>query len=513
MSSGHNLVDFEDGELLKASGGKVRSHHHPGLDWVSPLAEVNEMVSMANDAILVGAAEQYRLGEMLMPHVLTRLLHFSKIRCAGLVSADHTQVGGHTVRNYGECLLEMRSSRLKLIHFGGDLLGMDLVEGYRAAADGEESERFESLAAISSRPALLEYVRRRTGQISELAYVLAPDGEFYGAGLGFHAVGLPEPGKMSAATKSELVEVLRRAQFVGVRDETGADFLESEGIAVERMPCALSVLPQVCGRQLRESRDREAISAMRRRFPNGWITVETSEVREEDVDRLMQALREVSDRENLGIVFFEANQVPGRERRSGLRRWVESFPEWQAAEFGSDHLWETASLLLHSRLYCGSCLSSRIICMSGGVARINVPTGSPAVRSYSELWEHDDVPIEFSPTEEWTEALLDALNVDLSILQQHSAWLHARYRESFDRFCRETGIEARLVPGQVMTEHQRVAEVRHHLHDEWLQDPASVRRFRLLNRSRRRSNGERRHEGAGSSKPSGPVRPGSAAAG
>jgi hypothetical protein len=497
MSSGHNLVDFEDGELLKASEGKVRSHHHPGLDWVSPLAEVNEMVSMANDAILIGAAEPYRLGEMLMPHVLTRLLHFSKIRCAGLISSDHTAVGGHTVLNYGECLLEMRSSRLKLIHFGGDLLGMDLIEGYRAAAGEEESERFESLAAISSRSALLEYVRRRTGQISELAYVLEPEGELSGAGLGFHSVGLSDPSKLAESAKAGLLRVLRRAQFVGVRDEIGADFLEKEGIAVERMPCALSVLPQVCGRQLRESRDREAIATMRRRFPNGWIAVETSEIREEDADRLIQALREVSERENLGLVFFEANQIAGRERRAGLRRWVESFPEWQAAEFASDHLWETASLLLHSRLYCGSCLSSRVICMSGGVARINVPTGTNAVVSYAELWEHDEVPIEFSPTEDWAEALFDALAVDLSLLQQHSTWLHGRYRESFDRFCRETGIEARLVPGQAMTEHQRVAAFRHHLHDEWLQDPESTRRFKLLNR-RRTADHQAKREGESS---------------
>jgi hypothetical protein len=494
MSSGHNLVDFGKEDSLKGSGGGVRSHHHPGLEWISPLAEVNEMVSQASDAILVGAADRYRLGEMLMPHVLARLLHFSKIRCAGLVSADHTPVGGHVVRNYGECLLEMRRSRLKLVHTGGDLLGLDLVDAYRGAAVEEEAERFESLAAIGTRDALLEYVRRRTGQISELAYVLAPVGELHGAGLGFHAVGLPDPGSLGESARAELLSVLRSAQFVGVRDENGAGFLESEGIAVERMPCALSVLPQVCGRQLRESRDREAISAIRRRFPNGWIAVETSEIPERDFDRLVAALREVSDRENLGLVFFEANAVPGRVRRAGLRRWVESFPEWQAAEFASDHLWETASLLLHSRLYCGSCLGARIICMSGGVARINVPTGSPAVISYAELWEHDEVPIEFSAEEDWAGALSDALTVDLSVLQQHANWLHGRYRESLDRFCRETGIEARLVPGQSPTDHERIAGFRHHLHDEWLQDPVSLRRFRLLNRSSRKNAGR---EGSG----------------
>lgn len=386
--------------------------------------------------------------------------------------------------NYGECLLEMRSARLKLVHFGGDLLGTDLLEGYREAAGGDEAERFESLAAIGSRSALLEYVRRHSGQISELAYVLEPDGELHGAGLGFHSVGLSDPSKLSDSAKARLLAVLRRAQFVGLRDKTGADFLEKEGIVVERMPCGLSVLPQVCGRQLREAWDRDAITKMRLRFPNGWIAVETSEIPEAEAERLIEALREVSERADLGIVFFEANQIAGRERRAGLRRWVESFPEWQAAEFASDHLWEIASLLLHSRLYCGSCLSSRIICMSGGVARINVSTGTNAVASYTQLWEHEAMRGEFSPTEDWAEALFETLAVDLSLLQQHSTWLHARYFESFGRFCRETGIPAKLVPGQGTIEHHRAAEFRHHLHDEWLQDPESVSGLKLLDRRR-----------------------------
>lgn len=449
-----------------------------------PLSEQNEMASVASDAILVGAAGSERLGERLMPHVLTRLLHFSKIRCADLISLDHSSVGGHVVLNYGECLLEMRSARLKLVHFGGDLLGTDLLEGYREAAGGDEAERFESLAAIGSRSALLEYVRRHSGQISELAYVLEPDGELHGAGLGFHSVGLSDPSKLSDSAKARLLAVLRRAQFVGLRDKTGADFLEKEGIVVERMPCGLSVLPQVCGRQLREAWDRDSITKMRLRFPNGWIAVETSEIPEAEAERLIEALREVSERADLGIVFFEANQIAGRERRAGLRRWVESFPEWQAAEFASDHLWEIASLLLHSRLYCGSCLSSRIICMSGGVARINVSTGTNAVASYTQLWEHEAMRGEFSPTEDWAEALFETLAVDLSLLQQHSTWLHARYFESFGRFCRETGIPAKLVPGQGTIEHHRAAEFRHHLHDEWLQDPESVSGLKLLDRRR-----------------------------
>ncbi len=471
MLSNHNWVDFSGRHV--APGGSVnRMHHHPGLDWMAPLAETNEMMATPQEALLIGRADQHRLGEMLMPHVLGRLLHFSKIRCAGLVSADFTDCGGHVVRSYGECAKEMRGAGLRLVHFGGDALALDLVEGYREAAGEEEAECFEGLVGISGRAELLRYLRRRTGQGSEFAYVLDSAEEFAGCVSGFHAVGLSEPWRLGAAAKERLVGILRRAQFVGVRDRNGAEFLEGEGVRVERMPCALTVLPQVCARPLREARDRESLESVRRRFPNGWIAVETGGVRERDAGRLAAALQEVSERTGLGMVFFEANGLAGGGRRR-LRRWVEAFPEWQAMEFGSVNLWETASLLLHSRLYCGSDLGARTICMSGGVGRIHVPTGTAETRSYCDLWEHGDVPVEFAEDGDWSEALVGALAVGFPLLQKHSAWLHARYQESLDRFCRSTGIEARLVAA---TDHERAARRRREFQEGWLEEVAGSRR-------------------------------------
>ena len=485
MSPGHNGLQFCQTDSPPAPEPCVggAAHHLPGLGWVTPFTdEVNEMTTPSHEALLVGAADHYRLGDLLMPHVLSRLVHFSKLRCAGLVTADWTAVGGHAVRNYGESILEMRGAKLKLVHYGGEDISVGLIEGYQAAVDGEESERFESLSLIGGRDELNNYVRRRSGQLGDFAYLLAPEGEFYGAGLSFHAVGLPDPGRLDEAAKANLLGVLRQAQFVGVRDENGASFLEAEGIAVERMPCGLSVLPQVCARQLREARDSDALEGIRHRFPNGWIAVEVSEVRAADFEKLTAALREVGERDGLGLVFFEAHQSFDGRRSSRLRRWVEAFPEWQAAEFGSDNIWEVASFLLHSRLYCGGCLSSRVICMSGGVARINVPTGTPATGSYCELWEHDSVPIEFADGEDWSGALDEALSVDLSLLQQHAAWLHRRYQESLERFCGEAGLSARFVANRDETSHAKSAVSSHHLHDEWLSEERTSRLFRRLNR-------------------------------
>ncbi len=143
------------------------------------------------------------------------------------------------------------------------------------------------------------------------------------------------------------------------------------------------------------------------------------------------ALREVAERETLGLVFFEANRTREGAARP-LRSWVEAFPEWQAAEFGSQNLWGDrvvappfAALLRHvSRgayaLHVGWC------CPHPGSHRRSATLG------YCELWEHDEVPIEFAADENWSDALDEALSVDWSVLQHHATWLHDRYRQSFD---------------------------------------------------------------------------------
>ncbi|MDF1862035.1 MAG: polysaccharide pyruvyl transferase family protein [Verrucomicrobiales bacterium] len=486
MNSGPVGGEFEKtvvgNEMGFSTQGARRGHHRPGLEWLAPVTESNQVTSPSHDALLVGPADRYDVGEMLRPHVLTRVLNFSRFRCAGLVSADLTSFGGHSVRNYGESALEMTGAKLQMVHFGGDTLSRPIVDSYREAVSDQEEERFESLSVISDEAQLSEYVKRKTGQLDDFGYVLAPEGEYFDAPASFHGVGLSNPGELSPEHQERLFEILKKAQFIGIRDEVGAEFLEREGLNVHRMPCPLTALPQVCARQLRENRDSDAMEEMRHRFPNGWIAVEVGGIEEGRIDEITTALRQVAEEEDLGIVFFDASRRAGSGSKSRVRCWVDSIPEWNAAEFPSSGIWEVASMLLHSRLYCGTSLDCRIICMAAGVARVNIPTGDSAARSYCELWEHDSVPIEFSLEEPWSVGLKEALSVDLSLLQQHATILHKTYFQSLEIFCGATGLHPRLTHSERNTEHEAAAAALHHLHDEWLSDDKSLQQFRRLNR-------------------------------
>ena len=479
MADTLNRLCFNElSEKASSVSRRGRSHHRPGLDWLAPVSDVKQINVASHDALLVGPADQYQIGEMLKPHVLGRVINFARFRCAGLAGIDRTTVGGHVVCNYGEGALQMGGKQLQLLHYGTASVGENLLEGYPKAVIEEEAERFESLAAIVGAEELNAYVRRRTGQLDDFAYLLAPEGEFYGARSSYHAVGLSNHDALSDKMKERLVDQMRLADFVGISDKDGADFLKSKGVDVHRMPCALSVIPQVCARQLRDSRDSAAMDAVRDRFPNGWIAVEIGEVKSVDFEKLTAALREVSETESLGIIFFDAT----RQGASSTRQWVRAFPEWNAASFGSDNIWEIASLLLHSRLYCGSSLDCRVISMSGGVARINVPTESNAIRSYCELWEHDDVPIEFSNNEDWKIGFDKALRVGLSALQEHAGQLHQKYFEGLAKFCEGAGLSPKMLPAGVETPHFRAIKKLHHLQDEWLSDETSLKQVQQPNR-------------------------------
>lgn len=474
-----------------------RQLHHQASGWgLLKLGqgkhEKSSGISKVHEGLLIGAFDRYSLGDLLMPHVVSRVLNLSRLRCGSLLSSDFTSEGAYPARNYGESATEMVGKDLQLIHVGGETLSTSLTSGFAAAVQGEEAERFESLLQIGDSANLKRFVSDRTGQPDDFAHVLSSSGQLYGLRSCFHAVGLSDPGALSEEMKARLVEILKDADFVGIRDENGAVFLESRGVTVERMPCGLSALPLVCRRQHNEARDSVSMREVKRRFPNGWIAVETSRIDSGDFDLLVAALGSIAEKERVGLVFFEATD----QGNINLQEWVAAFRENKAMAFTHRNIWEGSSLIMHSRLYCGSSLHCRIIATSAGIPRINVPTGQADVDSYCKLWEHEAMPAELCRKDgDWAGQLRAALKTDSGTLKNHSVNLQKKYLTALEKLCRKTGMTARrIVSGQavVTTDHLRSNQAGKETADEWTGNEEDRRKFkRISQRRNQRSKGGR----------------------
>ncbi len=422
---------------------KTGAHHRLESTWVGRVKQGEGVLSKRKEGLLIGPVERYSVGNLLTPHVLARALDLSKFRCAGMVRGDFSEVGGFPVRNYGESALEMGGSDLHLIHMGGTAHTESIVDAYSSVAKAEEADRFESLRMIGDDAAIRSYVRRRTGQLGDLAYLLAPEGEFFGSRTSFLSMSLTNFAEMERGSAERLISAMGEADFVGVRDSVSADLLEENGVPAHRMPSSLSILPNLCARQLKESRDSSAMDEVRHRFPNGWIAVEVGDLDDRHFDRLGRALHDVSEQSGLGLVFFDAGEMNNGGAPSKLRRWVEFHPEWEAAQFSSSNIWEVASLLLHAQLYCGGDLDCRIISMAGGVPRISLPTGGQTTLNYCRLWESRDLPIELDEEELWSERLADVLRANFTQLSEHARRTAENYFGALRKFSGASGIRLR----------------------------------------------------------------------
>jgi len=439
----------------------------------------------------VGGTGHYHLGELLRPSVLADLLGAGEFRCAGLVERDLSSLGAVRVRNFSHCAEELRAKSLHILHHGGKILDGGILERYAASVEGEEAERFASLCEIAEASVLRAHVERRSGCRAPWPGLLDAEEEFFGAQVGFLGVGFSQLSALSDAERRRLLRSLGEARFLGVREAAGADLLEAEGLSVRRMPDPLTVLPDFSGAALGEARRSESLSAMRQRFPNGWIAVEVGVIPDPARERLRDALQQVAEDASLGLVFFNASH-DGREGDDGCAWWVDSLGDFSAARFPSKQVWEVAAMLLASRLYCGGDLECRILAMGAGVPRWSVPFGDSELRGYAALWEDPAVEVVPGLGSDWAEALASALTVPLSLLESHAVRLRgacyegiAAYREA-SGFDLEVASAEEVEPAEPMdhkgrrplcgaaaTHRARATRVRH-LHDEWLEQAAAV---------------------------------------
>lgn len=366
-------------------------------------------------ALLIGASDQKRLGDLLRPHTISRLFDFDSYRCAGLVSKELTQFGAHDVINFGEAALEMGGGDLNLVHMGGDHSLSGLVSAYNRSTEGAEYQRFVGLVQVAANNEMTSYVQRRSGQNSPLAYVLSPRGIFSGAKLSFFGLRVPDPSVLEEDQEEYLAFCGGESRFLGVSGTQAEKFFEDRGIECEQMPCSLSVLPSLCHNQLQK--ESSACSLLEERLKNGWVAVEVGEVPEEYQEDFAASVVEVATKNDWGIAIYSSAQ-PGIASPTVREKWQNLFGE-QSCWFESKNIWSIARMIGQSRLYVGSCLDSRIIAIGFGVPRINLHRSDSRISDYCECWDMDSLPFTLGADRSlWSAELAGILDQPIESLKE-----------------------------------------------------------------------------------------------
>jgi hypothetical protein len=382
-------------------------------------------------SLVFGAFDRHNFGDMLFAHVVTALMAGREVRHAGLVDRDLTPWGGHRVEALWR--LATHAESRNVIVAGGEVLTCDAFEAAvmllphaeaEAAAvrfDHESGERDEWAKSVLAMDRRAPYAPAKAMSHGRLIY---------------NGVGGVYLRARSPALRAEVVDSLRLADFISVRDRVTHEILSSEGIEAALMPDCAALVAEIFGDVIRAHAQRGEAAAVRAAFPGGYIAVQFSSDCADDATLGSLAAQLDALTPDCGIVFFRAGIAPWHDALEPYRRIAQRMQGRRVHVFESAHLWDICALIGGSRAFCGTSLHGRIVATAFGLPAVSfLPPqrlrGVTKQEAYVATWE----PLHKARVvEDIAEALTDALATDARELGAHTHWLAQLARDGCARW-------------------------------------------------------------------------------
>ncbi|WP_321883110.1 polysaccharide pyruvyl transferase family protein [Paraburkholderia bannensis] len=379
--------------------------------------------------VLFGAFDRHNFGDLLFPHVLSHMLAPREVHFAGLAARDLRAFGGHRIIAIEE--IAASSYAFDLIHAGGELLTCDAWE---AAVMLAPPQRVQALIAEESawKADPLAWSQRRLGQAARAPYVLSK-AALQRSRVIFHAMGGAGFDRRDEAFRDEVIDKLKQADQVSVRDRQTLAHLRTHGIDASLIPDPAVMVAELFGARLRAHAARAIVDA----FPQGYAAIQFDASFGDDamLDVLARELSRVAKEHGLAIVMFRAGAAPWHDDLDAYARLKQRLPA-QSTLFDSLNIWDICALIASSRVYSGSSLHGRIVAMACAIPRVNIVHRGkrlqpPKQAAFAATWE----PKEIAATangEELAEAIGAALQTDAALLRHTADDLARRYRMAFE---------------------------------------------------------------------------------
>lgn len=325
--------------------------------------------------ILFGAFDRHNFGDLLFPHIVGRMLARDDVRFAGLAARDLRRYGGHQVAAVAQLTASPGTTSPNIVHVGGELL---TCNAWEAAVMLSSAERVQ--AAIAG-----ESTWKREGTAWALAHLGVPArapyvcsrhaiARLHARRVVFNAVGGVDLDTAAPALLTEVLDALRAADHVSVRDTHTKALLQKANVDAELAPDPVVMVADLFGNKIRRRASHGEVKQVRNAFPRGYIAVQFSADFGDDrtLDTIARRLESTAVPSGLGVVLFRAGAAPWHDDLRCYARLASRLQRASVKLFYSLNIWDICALIAQSRLYCGSSLHGRIVAMAFGVPRVNV---------------------------------------------------------------------------------------------------------------------------------------------
>lgn len=393
--------------------------------------------SQTHPTILFGAFDRHNFGDLLLPHVVARLLRADKLIYAGLAERDLRPYGGHRVRSLARLAAAFGSKPVDIIHVGGEVLTCD---AWQAAVMLLPAERVQqTIRRLETDPDARSAWARETLGLASLAPYTVPRRLFPAApGVIYNAVGGVELAAREPAFRAEVVAKLSAAAAVGVRDSQTRAILEELGVAARLLPDPAVMVATLFGDRIGRRVALGETSEMLRAFPRGYIAVQFSADfgDDETLTEIARQLDQCATSSRLAVVFFRAGAAPWHDDLDCYRRTASRMRTHSIRIFASLDIWDICALISRCRVYCGSSLHGRIVAGAYALPGLNLVHPSQAgvttkQAAYGATWESPDTPAT-AEISDLAQGIGGALAADPRRRQELAREMTERYTTGFD---------------------------------------------------------------------------------
>lgn len=384
--------------------------------------------------ILYGAFDRHNFGDLLLPHVCAALLPGRPLHFAGLATRDLRRCGGHAVTALPRLIAECPEHPAVVLHVGGEILTTSAWEAAVMLLPPRELRH--TVAYLEPRPhEQREWVQRTLGTASLAPYMAPCEWLPRGSTVRYHAIGGFDLSRRDPAMRSEVLDKLRAAADVSVRDAATLAQLRSAGVPVRLVPDPAVRVAELFGARIQRHAGVGEVARLRTALPRGHLAAQFSAEFADDaaLDAIASQLDEAASPRGLGVAFFRAGAAPWHDDLRLLRRAAGRMHTATAVLVSLD-LWDLCALIATSRAYCGSSLHGRIVAMAFGVPRVGLCTEAGRGRAckqgaFAATWEPPGLMPDVVAPSGIGEALRQALAADPRQLRQAAATLALRHRE------------------------------------------------------------------------------------